>query len=341
MYTPASISLTGATGQLGVAFLSELARRSPHTELRLLVRSDSTSFRDARFQTLLQRFSRVRLVFGDVANLNLRPDEAKMFAGAEGGVWHFAASTNLRTGEPDIARRAEAVNVRGTQNIVELCERASVRRFYHLSTAFVAGLREGLVREEPPDMRTGFHNSYEQTKAAAEEIVRAAFASGLNGIIIRPSLVVDTDGAAAPRSLPHVLAGALWNEIRSGREVVSLPLPHTAAINIVPQRFVVAALLALAELPCERQTYHLTAREPTCLRQIAEAFQAISPQLRLIYEPGSASTLLARMLHELRGYWTSSVTFDRSRLDRDVRLSVPDTIDWREVLERELQAVSA
>jgi long-chain acyl-CoA synthetase len=83
---------------------------------------------------------------------------------------------------------AHAVNVLGTRHVMSLAERApGLRRLIHVSTAFVAGDRDGLHLESESDVGQRPRNSYEQTKLAAEALVAS---SGLPATILRPSIVV-------------------------------------------------------------------------------------------------------------------------------------------------------
>ena len=145
-------------------------------------------------------------------------------------------------------------------------------------------------------------------------------------------------GAPLPRSLPHVFATAFREALRPGRGVLELPLPLSAAINIVPEDFVTAALLDLAALPGSGATYHLTARSSTSLQMITDALAIIAPNLRIAHAPHATSSLLARMLLELRGYWETQVVFDRTCFERDCTVIPEERIDWLRVIEREVCA---
>ena len=62
-----------------------------------------------------------------------------------------------------------------------------LERFVHVSTAYVAGDRVGVVSEHDGNVGQGFRNTYERTKLEAEEIVTD---SGLPAAIVRPSVIV-------------------------------------------------------------------------------------------------------------------------------------------------------
>src|SRR5207253_8313112 len=88
---------------------------------------------------------------------------------------------------------ARAINVHGTQRMLDLADRIAarrgLRRLVHVSTAYVAGRHRGLFAET--DLWTGqeFRNSYERSKAEAEELVRRR-GDRFPAVVVRPSIVV-------------------------------------------------------------------------------------------------------------------------------------------------------
>jgi nucleoside-diphosphate-sugar epimerase len=78
-------------------------------------------------------------------------------------------------------------NVVGTRNMLELTRRSQAEVFNHVSTAYVAGKRDGLIAEEFITPGTPTNNYYEASKLAAEQFVAH---SGLYSRILRPSIVI-------------------------------------------------------------------------------------------------------------------------------------------------------
>jgi nucleoside-diphosphate-sugar epimerase len=65
------------------------------------------------------------------------------------------------------------INVQGTKNMLDFALGCSkLRAFLHLSTGHVAGKRSGTIMENEIGTGQGFFNSYEQTKAESEVLVR-------------------------------------------------------------------------------------------------------------------------------------------------------------------------
>ena len=69
---------------------------------------------------------------------------------------------------------ARHMNVDGTRKMLDFAaSMRSLKSFVYVGTAYVAGEREGLIREDELDVGQHFRNTYEQTKAEAEALVRS------------------------------------------------------------------------------------------------------------------------------------------------------------------------
>ena len=79
-------------------------------------------------------------------------------------------------------------------DLARACRR--LRTFTHISTAYVAGVRCGLIREDDLQDDHGFKNAYEHCKLEAERRVRRAMAD-LPIIVLRPGIIEISIGAAA------------------------------------------------------------------------------------------------------------------------------------------------
>jgi nucleoside-diphosphate-sugar epimerase len=79
--------------------------------------------------------------------------------------------------------------VRGTQNLLEATAKVHAERFIHMSTAAVYGEKPspGCETEHAPLRRTG--DSYCDSKARAERVVRRFVRRGVPAVILRPSIV--------------------------------------------------------------------------------------------------------------------------------------------------------
>jgi nucleoside-diphosphate-sugar epimerase len=196
-----SIFVTGATGLVGLAVIRRLLTTRPHLHVHALVRTTGgAALVRAR---LGDAAARVTFVTGDITLPGLGLDRtARAFLGRSvDTIIHAAADTTFSRDLGD-ARR---VNVAGTRHMLELAAAWDVDRFVHLSTAYVAGTRTGVIGEASRcDGRTGgaaaaravpaFVNAYEQSKHEAEAAVRQA---GTPFVILRPSTIVCDDPSGA------------------------------------------------------------------------------------------------------------------------------------------------
>jgi nucleoside-diphosphate-sugar epimerase len=133
-------------------------------------------------------------------------DRDSLRAGAEGCEIAFHAAAKVEDwGDP---ADFERLNVRGTQNVIDACRDAGVRRLVHVGTeaALMAGEPLVNVDEEAP-LRPDSVALYSSSKAKAERLVRDA--DGLETVVIRPRFVW---GRGDTTLLP-----ALIEMVRSGR----------------------------------------------------------------------------------------------------------------------------
>jgi len=88
-----------------------------------------------------------------------------------------------------------AGHVTGPQRLLRALAAGRLRRFAHLSTAYVCGRRSGTILESEGDVDQAFHNTYERVKLRGEAALRRAGARvGVDVRVFRPSIV----GGAAP-----------------------------------------------------------------------------------------------------------------------------------------------
>jgi dihydroflavonol-4-reductase len=96
-------------------------------------------------------------------------------------VYHIAASYR-EGGLPESAYHA--VNVTGTQHVIDACRRHGVKRLVHCSTVGVHGHIENPPANEDAPFRPG--DPYQRTKLEAEQRVTEAAKKGLPAVVFRP-----------------------------------------------------------------------------------------------------------------------------------------------------------
>ena len=248
------VVLTGATGFLGQQILRLLLDLRPEARLVLLVRETEDKSAGQRIDALLERCCgpeardsarrRIEVVAADTGIQRCGLSQRDWTAVADGAtrVIHTAAAVRFDAA-PEEARRA---NVGGVRNVLELGEearrRGSLRGFTHVSTAFVAGRRAGIVREDELDVGQRFRNTYERSKCEAETLVRA-HAPDLPVLILRPSIVVGHSRTGVTTSF-HTMYWPLRAYVQKRWRLV--PGRPQTPIDMVPVDFVAEAAVHLA-----------------------------------------------------------------------------------------------
>jgi len=265
--------LTGATGFIGSEVLRRLLGADPDRRIYVLVRAETSIFAARRGREVLFRLffedheatadakRRITWVPGDLTRPGLGMERGARQAIADEceELIHAAASTDW-----DLPlEEAEAVNVAGVEAISDLAAEATrsgrLRRLIHVSTAYVAGRRNGVIQSEDlPGPAGPFSNTYEQTKAKAERFLRARMGE-MPITVVRPSIVVGDSHTGRTFNF-NVIYFPIKLLYRGLLPVV--PGRRSTTLDIVPVDYVCDGLLALGrDAAAAGQTYHLTADE--------------------------------------------------------------------------------
>lgn len=185
--------LTGGTGFLGSHIGAELLRRGH--EVTYLARASRHLSAAERVDRVLRwhgvgpsAYRRARVVEGEITTpgLGIESERRRALRGRIDQIVHCASDTSF------VERHREqvtATNVDGLRHLLDLAAETRPKALHHLSTAYVAGRRSGLCREEL--VRDGtFHNVYEETKCTGEWLAwERCRAEGIRLTIYRPSIV--------------------------------------------------------------------------------------------------------------------------------------------------------
>lgn len=232
--------VTGASGAIGSALIP-LLLSDPDTRVRLLLRAGSASEREARLEALFafwqvaptdrQTRSRVSALRGDVTAPHFGLDDDDYRALCDECTHLVHAAGNVRMNLPiDEARHC---SVDSTQHLIALAQRCErLEKVDFVSTVGVGGRRAGIVAEDWLLGARSFHNTYEQAKAEAEDVLRAQLARGLPFTVHRPSMVV---GDSASGRIIHFQVFYHLCEFLSGSRTLGLaPRFGKARLDIVP-----------------------------------------------------------------------------------------------------------
>jgi long-chain acyl-CoA synthetase len=262
------VLLTGATGFLGMELLSRYLEGTSRNVIAP-VRAGNHAEANTRIRRVLELLfgradayqGRVLAIPADVEceGLGLSPADDELVSSQATEIVHSAATVSFEA-ELEESRR---INVGGTRNVLQLAgrciQRGPMRRFTHISTAYVAGTHRGVFGEEDLDVGQGFRNSYERSKYEAERLVRRHAGELPTVTILRPSIIVG-DSRTGWTPAFNVLYAPL--RAFAARQLRVLPARPSAPVDVVPVDHVADAII---ELTSERDeglsTYHLVAGE--------------------------------------------------------------------------------
>jgi len=264
------VLLTGFPSFPARKMLEALLRSGPRTFVHAVVRSKfADEAEEARMELTFDERRRVNLLEGDAASmdLGLSGKEYKELAGEIDRIHHVAHVSYLGAER----KVAEAVNVGGAREIVELAECSpNLKALVFHSTALVSGNRTGLVREDDLDLSRGFKNPIEETRAHAEAFVQRR-AKKLPIVVLRPTTVVgDSKTGEVDRfDGPYLLVLLMLTSPPD----LALPLPGRgdALLHLVPIDYVVRAARAIGlDRRAVGRTFHIADPAPLPARRVFE-----------------------------------------------------------------------
>ncbi len=227
--------------------------------------------------------SRIEVVQGDITKpgLGLQDMRREQLQREVLQVFHLAAIYNLAVP----LELAELVNVDGTGNILDFCAGCQqLERLNYVSTAYVAGDRQGSVYEHELVLGQGFKNHYESTKFQAEVWVQQRMHE-IPTTIYRPAIVVGDSGSGETEKFdgPYYVLRTLSRAAeRSG------PLPRFGSpespFNVVPVDFIVKSMVAACtDEAAIGEVLHLVDPEPISaaelVRVLAREYAGKEPSL--------------------------------------------------------------
>lgn len=358
------IFITGATGFLG----REIAKKSietPNTLLILLIRGNnydealrhlSRSWWESEtlmdeLKNIETQHSKIKIMTGDVTldGLGLEQEDYRYLIENVTHVIHAAADLRLNSSIEELRK----INLRGTQNMVEIALKAKnyqLKKFSHISTAYVAGKRKGFIEEDSLSGEYGFKTNYEQSKFEAEEVVKKA---DLPFVILRPGMVVGDSSTGYIKTFNTIYS--LIRLYMNGLQF--FPVSKNLKINLVPVDYVSDAVcsITLNENSIDK-IFHLTAPNqlnPTVheLLSLVKKWAAQNLGLKLnkpLYLPISSlipvverflntAHGVGRVLHELEPYMKEDRVFDTKNT---TMFMGKYKLNWEEYLPRLLDFAS-
>ncbi|MEU4342775.1 SDR family oxidoreductase [Nocardia sp. NPDC023852] len=254
-----TVLVTGATGLVGAEVVARLAAASRpvaavlHSKARI-VRNDGTEIGAGT------------AVAGDIRapGFGLSDRDRNDLAERVGMIVHCAATTAFDASETEY----DELNVRGAANAIALARQWDVP-LVHVSTAYVCGMRGGIIAEDELDLGQSFGNGYERGKFRAEQLVRAASEQGVRSAVVRPGIVTgasDTGVIREYKNLYTVVKLMVEGKLRS------LPGRYDATLSLAPVDHV-ADVVAAAVLDFDSahgRTLHALGRDTLSVREISD-----------------------------------------------------------------------
>ncbi|MCU0804448.1 MAG: SDR family oxidoreductase [Burkholderiales bacterium] len=279
--------ITGSTGVVGSALVAALLDR-PDARLRLLIRAPSDEVLRERLAALLaftghggtDAARRVEALRGDTTapRLGLGEQDYARIAGECTHVIHVAGLVRMNLSIAD-ARASAVTAARNMLDLVDRCaDKESFAKAELVSTVGVGGRWPGELPERFLVEPRSYHNTYEQAKAEAEELMAGAAEHGAPITVHRPSMVIGDSRS-----------GRVWSfqvfyhlaEFLSGRRTRGVQPPiDDATVDLIPADYVARAILWSAATPATRgRVLHLCSgpdgavRLPMLRERVREKFR--------------------------------------------------------------------
>lgn len=333
--------LTGATGLLGNYLLRDLLLAG--VPVAVIARSNRRQSARQRIEAAMcdwdaevgRPLPRPVVMEGDITQPDLGLDANAVRWAAEycSAIINNAASLTFHSTSED--GEPWRSNVGGTRNVLEFCKNTGISQFHHVSTAYVAGLRQGRVLETELNVGQDFSNDYERSKLESETMVREAdFIQ--TPTVYRPAIIIGDantgmtttyHGYYAALQLTHTLVQAYpKNETGYvGGQPVRLTLSGSETKHLVPVDWVSAVMThVLTHLGLHGQTYHLTPKHPVTTRLIRDVLEQsvgfygaslIGPREERPADANEAEGLFYEHIRVYNSYWKMDPIFDRTNTE--------------------------
>ncbi len=238
-----TVAVTGGSGHIGVNLIRTLLQQ--RREVRVLIHNENRPGLDGLD---------IQRIHGDIRDPY---SLVKLVSGVD-VVYHLAASISLSSRN---WKEVEAVNVTGTRNVVDACQKCNVGKLIHFSSihALVQEPFDIPVDERRPLVDMQRCPPYDRSKAAGELEIRAGVEQGLDAVILNPT------GVVGPHDYEPSYFGAALLAMAQGK----LPALIEGGFNWVDVRDVAAAALQ-AEAHGHQGARYLLSGNYATIRELAE-----------------------------------------------------------------------
>jgi nucleoside-diphosphate-sugar epimerase len=293
--------MTGGTGFLGSHLAAAMVKRG--FRVILLARPSHQQRAEERMARLFQWLGvdlpppeQVRIIDArlDQPDFGLEKDLYEALRNETDEIIHCASNTSFSERK---RKEVEATNLGSLQRLLEFAAQSRCCFFHHMSTAYVAGRKEGVCPEEAIPSES-FNNVYEETKYYGERMIsRVCQEQGIRLNIYRPSIVYGDS-----RTGKTLRFNALYYPIRTvlffknlfekdlrergGKRAAAmgvrinnhgsthLPIRIAAnehsGMNLIPIDYLVAAFMEIMETCLEGGLFHIVNHKLVGLRELAD-----------------------------------------------------------------------
>jgi nucleoside-diphosphate-sugar epimerase len=336
--------LTGATGLLGRSLVRDLSATG--RRVAVLVRGSKTASAEARGDEILDDWLDVAgvtveapvVLAGDITSPGLGLDAAATAWVKRNvdEVVHSAASLSFQMRESD--GEPWNSNVNGTAHVLDLCRDLGIRRYHHVSSAYVCGTRRGRILESELDVGQTPGNDYERSKIESEKA--AVSAPYLDACTVhRPSIIVGDlvtgftntfHGFYKPlRIVQPFVEAFLESDLEPGSLLEVLGMTGHEVKNLVPVDWVSAVMTRIiGDRSLHGHTYHLTSTRPTPVSRLCRVFEELVVEMAAVlaaartvagptkgaagFDPAMLARLFEDQMHVYKAYWSDDPRFDSS-----------------------------
>ena len=299
-----TVLLTGPTGFLGSHMIDPLLKVGT-PKIFLLSRSSpngsaaeraldafnftrSESERITSFQDLSP--AEIKVLDGDISlpDLGLETRTIDKVRSEIGAVLNTAGIVSFEV-NPDNKRQLQAVNIDGTNNLLDICEESGAE-LYHTGTAYLevdkTPSRQEISEEilYPPDLKQCNH-PYEWSKRAGDQAIYQ-HRNQVSSLIFRPTIIIgQTPEGKNPGYISSITGTygffkALWVLRDRFKGDLHLPGNPNAYINMIPVDWMAQKMVAIMQQGIQENSLgvdivNLAAESPLTYEQVIAAFGSI------------------------------------------------------------------
>ena len=332
--------LTGGTGLVGQYLLKDFLIQDQR--IAVIVRPNKKLSEVQRIEEIMQRWEqrldrrlpRPVVICGNInqPGLGLDDDDQRWVSEHCYGILHNAAILQF-AGQSKL-HEPWFTNLGGTENVLDAAKEWDIRHLHYVSTSYVCGKSDRIVKESELDVGQSFRNDYERSKYEAEKLVSQAdhFDSKT---IYRPAVIVG-DSETGFTSTYHgmflylrifaTLVPLQQTDLNGIHQTpIQMPMNGDEPRNLVPVDWVSSVICHLVSTEAaHNRAYHLVPDECSTARQFIDAcceyFNSGGVEFVGPDQPLDAESKFAQLFFEnarvYEAYLTSDPIFDKSNVEK-------------------------